>query len=190
MLAGVLAAVRRISPLAAGLPGALLLAWMALYLVSVKQAVALIPLRTHAFGAGWEEPQTNGILGLAGVVLVFPLFIPSRWSRPARAVAGRAARQADDYLTEVWPDSAPRQAAAPSRPNGSLLTPTRPPPSRPAGNAKPRKPDGTGSRRPGDGRLRPPGGHHPDHRRLAGAAPDRVVPRLHRLGPPRHRLLL
>ena len=94
VLAGVLAAVRRISPLAAGLPGALLLAWTALDLVSVQQAVALIPLRTHAAGAGWEALLFNGVLGLAGAVLVFPLFIPSR-SAPRRPVAttGRAARR-------------------------------------------------------------------------------------------------
>jgi hypothetical protein len=112
VLAGVLAAVRRISPLAAGLPGALLLAWTALYLVSVKQAVSLIPLRTHAFGAGWEALLFHGILGLAGAGLVFPLFIPSRWVLAPRPAAGRAARRADGDLTGVWPDSAPLQGAA------------------------------------------------------------------------------
>jgi hypothetical protein len=112
VLAGLLAAVRRISPLAAGLPGALLLAWTALYLVSVKQAVALIPLRTDAFGAGWEALLFNGILGLAGAVLVFPLFIPSRWSLPARSAAEVAARRADEYLTEVWPEAASRRGTS------------------------------------------------------------------------------
>src|SRR5580698_8946462 len=38
LLAGILIAVPRISPLAPGLPGLLLLAWTGLYLVSVRQA--------------------------------------------------------------------------------------------------------------------------------------------------------
>ena len=123
VLAGVLAAVRRISPLAAGLPGALLLAWTALYLVSVRQAVALIPLRAHAFGAGWEALLFNGVLGLAGALLVFPLFIPSRWRLTARPAAEVAARRADEYLTEVWPDSAPRQSPAHQQPERELADP-------------------------------------------------------------------
>lgn len=123
VLAGVLATVRRISPLAAGLPGALLLAWTALDLVSVRQAVALIPLQTHAAGAGWEALLFNGVLGLAGAVLVFPLFIPSRWSVTAPSADSKAARRADEYLTEVWPDSAPRRSPAPQQPERELADP-------------------------------------------------------------------
>jgi hypothetical protein len=118
VLAGLLVTVRRISPLAAGLPGAALLAWTALYLVSVRQAVQLIPLRGHAFGAGWEALLFNGILGAAGAVLVIPLFIPSRWRAGAgqrgpghRSTGSRAdkvAREADDHLASVWPETQPR----------------------------------------------------------------------------------
>ncbi len=86
VLAGVLAAVPWFSPLASGLPGVLLLAWTALYLVSVRRAVEFIPLRSHSFGAGWEALLFNGILGAVGAVMVFPLFIPSRWRA---AAAGR-----------------------------------------------------------------------------------------------------
>jgi len=107
VLAGVVAIVRRISPLAAGLPGLLLLAWTALYLTNVRQAVSLIPLRSDAFGAGWEALLFNGVLGAVGAVMVFPLFIPSRWRLTARAGrTGRAAsdaitRNVNDYLTPV-----------------------------------------------------------------------------------------
>jgi hypothetical protein len=108
VLAGLLATLRRISPLATGLPGLVLLAWTALYLVNVRQAVQLIPLRGQAFGAGWEALLFNGILGAAGAVLVFPLFIPSRWRATARPRVDRVARETDDYLSAVWPETGPR----------------------------------------------------------------------------------
>jgi len=79
LLAGLLIAIPRISPLAAGLVGLLLLAWTALYLVSVRHAVRYIPLKTRAYGAGFEAMLFDGILALAGLVLIIPLFIPSRW---------------------------------------------------------------------------------------------------------------
>ena len=50
LLAGLLIAVPRISPLAAGLPGLALLAWTGLYLFSVRRAVQYIPLKTHPYG--------------------------------------------------------------------------------------------------------------------------------------------
>jgi len=106
VLAGLLVMLPRVSPLAAGLPGMLLLAWTALYLVSVRRAVEFIPLRSHAFGAGWEGLLFNGVLGAAGAVLVFPMFIPSRWrARRVVDVAGPdvSAREVDDYLTDnAW----------------------------------------------------------------------------------------
>lgn len=109
VLAGVLAVIPSISPLASGLPGLLLLAWTALYLVSVRQAVDLIPLRTQAFGAGWEGLLFNGILGAVGAVMVFPLCIPSRWRRSHREEAEALARDMDDYLTGVSPQRGPWQ---------------------------------------------------------------------------------
>jgi hypothetical protein len=112
VLAGLLVMLPRVSPLAAGLPGLLLLAWTGLYLVNVRRAVAFIPLRSHAFGAGWEELLFSGVLGAAGAVLVFPLFIPSRWRAPrVPGVAGpdMSAGEADEFLTtatagsQAWP---------------------------------------------------------------------------------------
>src|SRR5208282_3178735 len=54
LVAGILIAVPRISPLASGLPGLVLLAWTGLYLFSVRRAVQYIPLKTRAYGAGFE----------------------------------------------------------------------------------------------------------------------------------------
>jgi hypothetical protein len=110
VLAGVLAVVPRFSPLATGLPGVLLLAWTALYLVSVRRAVELIPLRSHSFGAGWEALLFNGILGAVGAVMVFPMFIPSRWrGRPRQAEAEAFDSDVDDYLTAVTTDDRTRR---------------------------------------------------------------------------------
>src|SRR2546429_7820182 len=79
LLAGLLIAVPRISPLAAGLPGLVLLAWTGLYLFSVRHAVDYIPLKSKSYGAGFEAMLFDGVLALAGLVMVIPLFVPSRW---------------------------------------------------------------------------------------------------------------
>ena len=65
LLAGILVAAPRISPLAAGLPGLALLGWTAFYVVSVRHAVHLIPLKSHPYGAGFEAMLFHGILGAA-----------------------------------------------------------------------------------------------------------------------------
>ena len=83
LLAGILIAAPRISPLAAGLPGLLLLGLTALYLVNVRHAVHLIPLKSHPYGAGFEAMLVHGILAAAGLAMIIPLFVPSRWrARP------------------------------------------------------------------------------------------------------------
>jgi hypothetical protein len=87
LLAGLLVAVPRISPLAAGLPGLALLGWTGLYLFSVRRAVQYIPLKSHAYGAGFEALLFDGVLAVAGLVMVIPLFVPSRWVRRAVAAA-------------------------------------------------------------------------------------------------------
>ncbi|MGH3125369.1 MAG: hypothetical protein ACRDND_30680 [Streptosporangiaceae bacterium] len=81
LLAGILVTAPRISPLAAGLPGLLLLGWTAMYVVSVRRAVDLIPLKAHAYGAGFEAMLVTGLLGAAGLAMIIPLFVPSRWRR-------------------------------------------------------------------------------------------------------------
>src|SRR4051795_12927539 len=51
LVAGLLIAAPRISPLAAGLPGLALLGWTGLYLFSVRHAVQYIPLKSKPYGA-------------------------------------------------------------------------------------------------------------------------------------------
>ena len=82
LLIGLALVIRWVSPLATGLPGLVLLAWTALYVASPERAVHYIPLKAHNFGLGFAGLGTTGILGAAGVVLVMPLFFPSRWRRP------------------------------------------------------------------------------------------------------------
>src|SRR6202167_5190597 len=79
LLAGVFIAGRGISPLAAGLPGLALVAWTVWYGLSMRRAVQYIPLRGDMFGAGFAAMLMNGLLAAAGLALVVPLFIPSRW---------------------------------------------------------------------------------------------------------------
>lgn len=78
---GLLMVIPWVSPLAAGLPGLVLVAWTALYVSDVAEAVRLIPLRSRDFGAGFEALLFTGLLGLAGLAMIVPLFIPSRWRR-------------------------------------------------------------------------------------------------------------
>ena len=88
LLAGILVAAPRVSPLAAGLPGLLLLGWTGLYLANVRQGVDLIPLRSDPFGAGFEAMLFNGVLGAAGLAMIVPMFIPARWrTRPLTGAA-------------------------------------------------------------------------------------------------------
>ncbi len=79
LAAGLLMVIPWVSPLAAGLPGLVLVAWTALYVTDVAQAVRLIPLKNRDYGAGFESLLFSGLLGAAGLALVIPLFIPSRW---------------------------------------------------------------------------------------------------------------
>lgn len=79
LLVGICVAVAQISPLAAGLPGLVLLAWSVLYLARVSRAVRYIPLKSDAFGAGFEAMLINGVLAFAGLVMIVPMFIPARW---------------------------------------------------------------------------------------------------------------
>jgi hypothetical protein len=88
VLGGLLVALPRISPLASGLPGLLLIAWTVLFLMSVRWATAIIPLRSDSFGAGWEALLFNGVLGVAGLVMIVPMFIPSRWRSENRSENG------------------------------------------------------------------------------------------------------
>jgi len=117
LLAGVFAAAPRISPLAAGLPGLALAGWSVWYALRMRLAVQYIPLRADSFGAGFEAMLENGLLAAAGLALVVPLFIPSRWRPRPDAMTPAEARDAtqvlepttisltgnDDWTTETAP---------------------------------------------------------------------------------------
>src|SRR5690348_13147728 len=76
---GILLAAPAVSPLAAGLPGLVLLGWTALLAVSSHRALAWIPLQSHAFGLGFRALLLSGMLALAGIAMVIPMFLPGRW---------------------------------------------------------------------------------------------------------------
>jgi hypothetical protein len=98
LLIGISVAAPGISPLASGLPGLLLIGWTGLYLTSVRHATELIPLRSNAIGAGWEALLFSGTLGVLGLAMMIPLFVPSRW-RKRRDETQIA--EADDFLTDL-----------------------------------------------------------------------------------------
>lgn len=81
LLAGLLIAIPWVSPLASGLPGLVLLAWNGVYLFSVHNAVRAIPLKSYDYGVGFEALLFDGVLALAGLAMIIPMFVPSRWMR-------------------------------------------------------------------------------------------------------------
>jgi hypothetical protein len=133
LLAGLLMAVPRISPLAAGLPGLALLAWTGLYLFSVRHAVQYIPLKTRPYGLGFEAMLFDGVLALVGLAMVVPLFVPSRWrgkrevTEPEEPYAGTTASfpdlqatqtmQADSGLLADWTQTRPQPQPDPGNPS-------------------------------------------------------------------------
>jgi hypothetical protein len=130
LLAGLMLAIPRVSPLATGLPGLVLLAWTVLYVVIPGRAVHYIPLKSHSFGAGFAALGTTGMLGAAGIVLLLPLFVPSRWrSRLAEE------DEYDDGLIEATSVTSPSPGAVLT---GDWKTATTVEPTRPV-------------RKPGDG---------------------------------------
>jgi len=123
LLAGILVGAPRISPLAAGLPGLLLLGWTGLYVASVTHAINLIPLASHSFGAGFKAMLVNGIAGAAGLGMVIPLFVPSRWRSSRSDEAETTEIEADEYVSGLAPATQP---AGPAETTGRILPPTVP----------------------------------------------------------------
>ncbi len=108
LLAGLLMVIPWVSPLASGLPGLVLLAWTGLFLSDVKNAVRFIPLKHYDYGTGFEALLFDGILAAAGIAMIIPLFVPSRWIRPAKggpAAGGFAGATGliETYHTEDYP---------------------------------------------------------------------------------------
>jgi hypothetical protein len=114
LLAGILIAVPWISPLASGLPGLALLGWTGLYLARVHRAVALIPLRDRAFGLGFEAMLFDGVLAAAGIAMIIPMFVPSRWRRRTPGLVGyqpdygSAVGGETGLLSSDWAETAPQ----------------------------------------------------------------------------------
>jgi hypothetical protein len=147
LLAGVLMVLPMVSPLAAGLPGLALLAWTGLYLFDVRRAVRYIPLKSQTYGTGFEALLFDGLLALAGLALIIPLFVPSRWRRrPAVA---------EPAPFEAAPGAYQDQGATQTITSGGLMTDwaeTRPQPrvepggaQAPWASADPAGPGATGS---------------------------------------------
>jgi hypothetical protein len=115
MLAGILVAAPRISPLAAGLPGLLLLGLTVLYVVSTQHAIDLIPLKSRVYGTGLEAMLRTGILGTAGLAMVIPLFVPSRWRTRRPMAEVTAASDFFSGLTQATGPQAPEEPASDSQ---------------------------------------------------------------------------
>lgn len=81
LLLGLLLCVPWVSPLATGLPGLLLLGWTGALVASSQLALRYIPFKGHAFGSGFQALLVNGVLALAGMAMIIPLLVPSRWHR-------------------------------------------------------------------------------------------------------------
>ncbi len=81
LLLGILLAAPRVSPLATGLPGLVLLGWSALVVIHSSYALRYVPMPGSQFTAGITYLLFNGMLGLLGAAMIVPLVIPSRWYR-------------------------------------------------------------------------------------------------------------
>ena len=112
LLAGILVAAPRVSPLAPGLPGLVLLGVTALYVLGTRHVAGLLPVPSGVSGKGLGTMVYGGIAGAAGLVMTMPAFIPSRWR--ARASAAAAAAAGSGEVTAGLPEAAetPEQAGA------------------------------------------------------------------------------
>ena len=118
LAAGLLMVVPRVSPLAAGLPGLVLVAWTGLYVSDVREAVRLIPLPSHGFGIGFELLLFDGLLGMAGLAMTVPLF-----TRPGGARRGSPGIRRS--VRACWAGTPPRPRGRAARTSAG-----RPPTSR------------------------------------------------------------
>jgi hypothetical protein len=91
LLLGLLLVGPAVSPLAAGLPGLVLLGWTALLVARSASALRLIPMHDRDMADGFQVLLTSGVLALLGAAMIVPLFVPSRWRRR------RPAATYDDY---------------------------------------------------------------------------------------------
>lgn len=83
LLLGLVMCVPWISPLAAGLPGLVLLGWTGLLIARSQAALRYVPLSGDLYGSGFHMLLVDGALAVAGMAMIVPLFVPSRWVRHA-----------------------------------------------------------------------------------------------------------
>jgi len=107
-----------------------------LYLYRVQPATDLIPLKSYAFGAGWEALLFNGILAAVGLAMIVPLFIPSRWRSRQDDITDAEAGEASDYIADLKRTAS---SAAPTQfiPAGFSAPSARPPAVRSLGRSGP-----------------------------------------------------
>ena len=104
--------------------GLALLAWTGLYLFSVQRAVHYIPLKSQSYGTGFEAMLFDGVLAAAGLAMIIPLFVPSRW-RSGTVVAAPAPYEP---TSAAYPDLGVTQTMADGSGVLSDWTETRPQP--------------------------------------------------------------
>jgi hypothetical protein len=111
LLLGVLVSARRISPLAAGLPGIFLLGWSAVQMFGSVKWYKWSTAVHGAVGAGFSQILLYGMATLLGALMMCPMLIPSRWRRAgsdggqARAATGVALAAAvafSIFLADGW----------------------------------------------------------------------------------------
>jgi hypothetical protein len=100
LLVGVLTAGPAFSPLGTGVPGLGLLAWSALLAVGTGRAERLVPMSGTQYAAGFSHLLSSGMLALLGMVMIIPLFVPSRWRR------WREDHEAAAAFTDAEPETA------------------------------------------------------------------------------------
>lgn len=126
VLLGILMVAPRISPLAAGLPGLVFLAWTGLLGLSGTVAVSLIPMRAEPAGTGFQMMLVSGVLALLGFAMIFPLFVPSRWWRDSgddddgQKTRGGDEDRGGDEGADLGPRRPRRPPRRPPRPPGLL----------------------------------------------------------------------
>jgi len=101
LLLGALLALQRVSPLAGGLPGVVLIAWSALAAFDHGDALRLVPLQHHSFGQGFTDMLLEGLAAVLGAVLIAPLLIPLASRLRWRGAASEAVQAGDPSAAEV-----------------------------------------------------------------------------------------
>ena len=96
LLLGILLVVRRVSALATGLPGLVLIGWSALVLLRGSHALTYIPMSGSRYGAGFATMLSSGFLLFLGIAMIIPIFMPSRWRGNEQEVEDYA----EDFETE------------------------------------------------------------------------------------------